>query len=164
MIKQQNIVHNQVWVNSSTWQPITTLESPSIMPTTDTELIVSLGGTKPGRKDPPELCMKGGGVGWYCQAPRDVYPFLSHKWLGDSCYSSRMHCQHNAVGLQQLLGALLARAKNHHHDTHFPAMAMLWRFTQVQMQIDEAHWFKLWLHQSLKIERQHCNIKYQWDD
>ena len=51
---------NQVQVSSSTSYPITTIESQGLMPTTDLELTLSLGGTL-SRKDPFPPCREGGG-------------------------------------------------------------------------------------------------------
>ena len=51
----------QVWVNSSNWYPIPTLESPGLTPTTDSESTLSLGKQNLEEKTPP------------CQATKAVY-------------------------------------------------------------------------------------------
>ena len=54
---------NQMKVNSSTLYPITTLESLRLMPTTDSDLTMSSGGTQPAEEDPTPSCNKGGRIG-----------------------------------------------------------------------------------------------------
>ena len=62
--------------------------SPGWTPTTDSELTMSLGGAKPGKKeDPSSPCMKGRWIGWLCQAPKAVCPPIFLEWLGNSWLS-----------------------------------------------------------------------------
>ena len=71
---------DQVWVNSSTWYPIITPESPGLMPTTDSEWAASSGRSKPGKKTLP------------CHV-RNV------KELGDSLGSSQTCLPQHIVGI-----------------------------------------------------------------
>ena len=74
---------DQVQVNSPTWHPITTSELTGLTSITDWELMVSLGGTQPGKENPSPPCREGRGDRvTLCQVPRAVGSSIQMKWLG----------------------------------------------------------------------------------
>ena len=79
---------DQVQVNPSTWYPIATQVSSSFLPTTDSELTMSSGGTKPGKEDSSPQWREGGGMESLCQAPKTLCPTIFLEWFGDSWLSS----------------------------------------------------------------------------
>ena len=116
---------DQVGVNSSTWYQITTLESQALMPIADSELTMSLDGTKPGKEDPSPPYREARGIRWLFPKPPKLYA-PPYRWDGwgtvdwvaeGSPYSRQWR--------EQPLCAYLVWANDHHQVTHMPAMDKL---------------------------------------
>ena len=128
-----NCSTDQVQVNSSTWYPITSPESPGWTPTTDSEFTVSLHRAKPGKKTSPCHVWKKGALGDSAQSPKLYAPpyCWNHWWTANwvaeaSPYSKQWR--------KQSFRAFLAWANDHHQDGHIPAMGMLQRPSVIQTQ------------------------------
>ena len=80
---------DQVWVNSSTWYPIITQESPSLKPTTGSELTMFSDGTKPRTEDPSPPCREGWGIEWLSAKPQSYMPHHIGGMAGGNGLSSR---------------------------------------------------------------------------
>ena len=71
-----------MWVNSPTWYTITTPQSPVLMPTTDSKLTISLGGTQPGSEDAFLRWNESGGIRWLSAKSPKLYgpPYWWNSW------------------------------------------------------------------------------------
>ena len=81
---------NCVQVNSATWYPIITPESPGLRSTTYLRLTMSLGGALSGKEDHVEK-VEGSGD-W--STPKAIYPIIPMEWLRDCwmTYEYEPHC------------------------------------------------------------------------
>ena len=113
---------DQMQVNSSVQCPVTTPESPSLIPITYSELTVSLDGAKPGKEDPSPPCREGRGIGWLSAKPPQLHAppyswngWRTADWVGEgSPYSKQLRVHP--------IGAFLVCANEHHQATHMPTM------------------------------------------
>ena len=78
--------------------PKPTPKSPGLMPTTDSQLTMSLGVTKSGRRHLPLILGRQRDWKTFCQATKAVCPTILFEWLGDSCLISIMHPLIKTVG------------------------------------------------------------------
>ena len=93
---EKNCSADQVWVNSATWYPITTPESPGLLPDTDSESTMSLGGATPGKEDPSSPCREGRGIRWLSVKPPKLYAlpcswngWRTADWVAEGCCYSK---------------------------------------------------------------------------
>ena len=125
----------QVWINSSTWYPIITLESYGFMSTRDSELTMSSDGTKPGRGDLSLPWREGGGIGLLIQEHKALCPTLLNEWLEDSWVAWWSPCP--KWWREKLLSTLQVLAMDQQPEADMPAMGILWRAAVVQSSMVE---------------------------